>query len=203
MTTSPAHAVKGAVDAVKYHGTTRMVYVRPTTKTGILRRGFSVSKTLTSGSCNASGYVVGAYRCLGGKDGIYDPCWPLGRLAGARRVFCPSEPWSRSGVELILAKSIEPYTLPPSPTPEPWGVELVTGVLCTKMVGAVNSFDGVPVRYGCREEVLLGLPDRHRSLWTAQVMLPTIITKPSYHIKLHYGAITPIVEAWYGIGYPN
>jgi hypothetical protein len=202
-TTPPAHVAQGAVNAVKYHGATRMVYVRPTTKTGLLRRGFSVSKTLTGKLCNASGYVPGAYRCLGGEDGIYDPCWPVGTLAGANRVFCPPAPWSRSGLELILAKPIEPYTLPPSPMPEPWAVKLVTGALCTKMLGAVNYIGGVPLSYGCKKEVLLGRLDRRRSLWTGQVMLPTITTKPSYHIKLHYGAITPIVEAWYGIGYPN
>jgi hypothetical protein len=199
-TTPPAHVARSAV---KYHGTTKIVYVRPTTDTGVLRRGFSVSSTLTGELCNASGYVPGAYRCLGGKDGIYDPCWPVGRLAGVSRVFCPPAPWSRLGLELILVKPTEPYTFPSSPMPEPWAVKLVTGALCTKMLGAVNYVGGVPLSYSCREQVLLGRLDRRRSLWTGQVMLTTIMTKPSYHIKLRYGAITPIVEAWYGIGYPN
>jgi hypothetical protein len=200
-TTPPAHVAQAAIN---YHRATTIVYFRPTTKTGLLRRGFSISKTVTSGSCNASGYVTGAYRCAGQENGIYDPCWPLGKLAGTHRVFCPLEPWSKSGVELILATPIEPYTSPPSPMPEPpWAVKLITGPLCTKMVGAVSTFNGIPVRYSCRGQVLLGLPDRRRPLWTAQVMLPTIITRPSYRIKLRYGAITPIVEAWYGIGYPD
>jgi hypothetical protein len=146
------------------------MYVRPTTRSGSLKPGYSVSARLSDGLCvGSSVFVTGvAYECVVG-DRIYGPCWPVGAAAKAGdvlgEVFCLGMPWERSGVEIGLQKSVRPSLASTAERPSIWGVELTSGQRCHHTQGAVSAVGGVPVRFVCggkRSEgpVLLGQPDK-------------------------------------------
>jgi hypothetical protein len=179
---------------------TRLVDVRPTTMSGALKPGYSISARLNGGVCPAGAEAVdGAYDCTVGNE-EYGPCWPVGKVSKVGEMFCISMPWSRSGTDIGLQDTLRPL-LPVKPSERLiWGVELTSGQRCSPLRGAVSMFAGVPIDFSCEssEIELLGEPDKAQALWTIrEVVAHRHKQAPLSHSA---GPLGGIAVAWYGLG---
>jgi len=175
------------------------VYVRPTTKRGSLKPGYTVSARLNGGPCLPSVDVVGGtYACVGGEgDGS---CWPLGQATKAREVFCLKMPWEHSGTEIALRQRLRPL-LPVKPSQSMiWAVELTSGQRCSPLHGALSLFGGVPIDFSCipPDLDLLGKPDKTQARWTIQEAVAHFHKAAS--VSDSAGPLGRIAVAWYGLG---
>jgi hypothetical protein len=183
---------------------TRFVYVRPTTKRGSLKPGYTVSARISDGLCLLPGGVVGgvAYTCTGTAGyGIYGPCWPIGEAAKTREVFCVGNPWEHSGTEIGLQERLKVERAKPVVPPDKasiWGVELTSGQRCEHLHGAVSVFRRVPVDFACEGTDLVGAPDRAQALWTIREVV--VHRKKEAPASLAAGPLGRIAVVWYGLG---
>jgi hypothetical protein len=184
---------------------TRIVYVRPTRKNGSLKPGYTISARLDGGLCLLPGEVASgvADKCTV-AHGELGPCWPIGKAAKARAVFCVRAPWEHSGTEIALKESLKVEPARPAPRLDKasiWGIELTSGQRCSPLRGAVGVFDGTPIDFACQGATLqlVGAPDRAHTLWTIREVV--LHTKPnSYSYSHSAGPLGQVAVAWYGAG---
>jgi len=150
---------------------TRAMTTSPVDTSGALRRGITVTATVT-GTCAAGSEAVGdaGYRCFAG-NGIYDPCWALSTGTAQRAVVCVPDPWSTNAVKIIVPalETEPPASRSPRDSDYPWAVQLTNGVRCTVLQGTHDAFDGQTVNYGCdgpEHLVLVGIPSHTTANWT-------------------------------------
>jgi hypothetical protein len=176
------------------------VYVRPTTKRGSLKHGYTVSARLDGGPCLPSVDVVGGtYECSVGSQG-YGSCWPLGDAANTRKAFCINMPWEHSGTEIALQQKLRPLlALKPSERMI-WAVELTSGPLCSPLHGALSLFAGVPIDFSCPQSdlELLGKPDKAQAVWTIREVVAH--RHKEAPLSDSAGPLGRIAVAWYGLG---
>jgi hypothetical protein len=190
--------------AATSHGEgTRVVYVRPTTRSGSLKPRYRVSARLSDGLCiGSSVFVTGvAYSCRVRTSG-YHQCWPLRGGAGAGEVFCVGKPWEHSGIEIGLQERLQPSVAESSTHRRrgTWGVELTTGQRCVHLNGALGAFHGVTVEFDCTGTnlYLLGTPDQAQAFWTIR----EVVNHPEKEgaASASPGSLGRIAVAWYGEG---
>ena len=180
---------------------TRIAYVRPTTKSGSLRPGYTVSAHLSGGVCREHAEVVRgeAYECSVGYEG-HGPCWPIGKGAATAEVLCVELPWEHRCVEIRLQKGPHPPPRSPAERPVIWGLELESGQRCYDTRGAVSAVGGVPIRFACGATglQLLGTPDEAEPLWTIR----EVVVQRKEHARptLSAGRLERVAVAWYGVG---
>jgi hypothetical protein len=176
------------------------VDVRPTTKRGSLKRGYTVSARLNGGPCLPSVDVVGGtYECSVGNKG-YGSCWPLGDAAKARKAFCINMPWEHSGTEIALQQKLRPL-LPVKPSERMiWAVELTSGQRCSPLHGALSLFGGLPIDFSCAQWdlELLGKPDKAQAVWTIREAVAHF--HKDAPVSDSPGPLGRIAVAWYGVG---
>ncbi len=188
---------------------TRFVYVRPTTKRGSLKPGYAVSARLSGGLCLSPATAMGgvAYECTVDSNGIYGPCWPIGKAAKTREVFCVGTPWQHSGTEIGLRERLKLGSAKPVVPVDKatiWGVELTSGQRCEHLLrGGLSVFRGVPIDYGCEDSdlELLGAPDRAQALWTIREVVAH--SKSKVIVSHTAGPLGRIAVAWYAVGAPT
>lgn len=180
---------------------TRIVYVRPTTKSWSLRPGYTVSARVIGDCGRASPFVSGlAYRCSVGNLG-HGVCWPIGETGNVREAFCMEVPWDHRGTGIRVRKrlNVEPGPREPSERRTIWGVELTSGQRCVHLEGALSSFRGATTDFGCGAGLkLLGAPDKKQAVWTIREVYFHHGTRFSYYFTT--GPIGHIFTAWYGLG---
>jgi len=190
---------------------TRVVYVRPTTKSGLLKPGYIISQRLDGGVCSEGSWVVSgvAYEC-GVDEGAYlaRSCWPIGKATKTgevfAEVFCAGMGmlWTHSGVEIRLQKAQKVSPLPMKPAEQrlAWGVELTSGQRCIHLRGMADVFRGETVWFVCTgsDIGLLGEPDRTRPVWTIREVV--FHPKKDASASPSAGPLARITVAWYGEG---
>jgi hypothetical protein len=174
---------------------------RPTTKYllapfvgGRLSSGLHVSRTRRGfcwvGSLADSGRSD-AWRCLSGNL-IHDPCFSDKSKPGPSFVVCPSTPWSRAVVKIVLTRKLPLGQANPAGSPlrrAPWAIEVASGKKCLALTGATGQIAGRGVSYGCvGGGYLLGTPRRAKPTWT-------IFYAAGY--KARRATRVTIAEAWW------
>jgi hypothetical protein len=199
-TTKASHAPHD--NAVASNARTRVVYVRPTTKIGSLKPGYTIDKRLSGGRCpESSRFVSGiAYECTV-ENGIYGPCWPIGKASKTRKVFCIiRKPWEHRGTEINLSQVLR--VLPPTEQSKQrvlWGVELTSGQRCYPLEGALSQYHGATVDFACAgtSARLLGTPSNMQPQWTIPEVL---LHSTRYSYSYSSAPLGRIAVAWYGEG---
>lgn len=113
-----------------------------------------------------------AWRCFSGNL-VLDPCFSSAHDRGV--VVCPEAPWLKDGIEIHLTKplvSADGNHATPSPSLQPWALELASGLRCRFAEGATNVVEGHRLDYFCAgagSQPLWGLPDRATMPWTILV----------------------------------
>lgn len=116
-----------------------------------------------------------AWRCFSGNL-VLDPCFSSTRDRGI--VVCPEAPWLKGGVEIRLTKPLRRANgnhSAPSPSLEPWALELYDGLRCLFAGGATNVVEGQRFNYFCgagSHEGLWGYPDRSSTPWGILIGTP-------------------------------
>lgn len=150
-------------------------YLRMFDEAGRPSPGFTVSsRTRTRGNCWESSIVSsdpGAYRCAGGTNELFDPCWQAWGRSG-NYVGCLETPWSHDIVMLRLASEIDVAKPDANLQAEPWGLEVQDPrdprafLRCTFQGGVTSPIGGQVAPWRCVDEHgksaggIIGRPDK-------------------------------------------
>jgi hypothetical protein len=158
---------------------THVAHVRPVSKTGRLRSGYTIDHRRGHAHCVLGSEATGtAYRCFAGNE-VLDPCWVQAGSAHSH-VICLGLPWSHNVSRLHVTKGYDNSAMT-TPAREPWGVRLTNGTRCGRVQGASGSVHGRFITYFCQSSktVLTGEPNRSQQLWR----IHTARSTPHGHFK--------------------
>ena len=108
-----------------------------------------------------------AWRCVGPKKGILDPCFS-GAKAANRYVVCPHEAWNAGVLLLELTHPLPREAADPGGRSRVWSIVTTTGQHCNRVEGALPQIHGKVLRFECdRPGSFATEPDTSTPLWTA------------------------------------
>ena len=155
-------------------GTTVEVFA-PWTEAGALAPGIRVLGHLDGGTCWTTSIADSAdpdaWRCMvPASHELYDPCFAPPQGMNLTEVACAASPWS--GVYLLHLAHPLPHatsTTTPTPSGEPWYLELANGQRCGLITGTAGEESGVYLNYSCQGGSA-SVPDTRAQPWTVRYL---------------------------------
>jgi hypothetical protein len=123
---------------------------KPTDSNDYLLPTVSITHTFAGGYCLPGSNTIGSsgFRCFTAQSVILDPCFPT-FIQGMEVVTCMEHPWDNTVVEMTPTSPLPTLQDTGDSQADPWGIQLSSGARCTSNTGALDTFQGQPVRYQC------------------------------------------------------